>query len=393
MSAMDRILGQARAVDVLQTQLAGDRLHHAYVFSGPTGVGKCTTALAFARLLLCHAPQRDLTGRLTACETCEACRLIPAQPNDRAESEQAGPTDQVDDAVPAALTTAHPDLHMVTKELARFSDDKTIRDRKQTQIPVEVLREHLLDPVQRAPRLGHGKVFIIDEAEMLNPTGQNLLLKTLEEPPAGTTLVLVTASEDRLLPTIRSRCHRIAFVPLPDDTVRQWLDEHASELIERDRQWLMEFASGSLGRAQLALDYELTAWAETVLPAMDQMAKGAPTGTLGQQIAECIDGFARQWVDDHPGASKEAANKLAADLMGAMIAARARSRMRSLAEQCPAGDIDTGETQLTPWLGVIDAVERMRQLLATNVNVSLVCDHLVTSLTQRLAPNRAGASG
>ncbi len=283
-------------------------------------------------------------------------------------------------ARPPASPVLHPDLHVVTKELARYSDDATVRARKLTQIPAEVLRAYLLDPVQRAVRMTHGKVFIVDEAELLNPTGQNLLLKTLEEPPAGTTIILVTASEDRLLPTIRSRCHRIAFVPLPDEVVEQWLSRQAPDLLARDRQWILEFAGGSIGRAQLAVDYQLTEWAETVLPALDRMTQGKASGALGQEIAKRIDTFAKQWVDQHQNASKEAANNLAANLMGALITARARRRVTELAEQCEAGDPAGSEPTLEPWLGVIDAVERMRELLSSNVNLSLVCDHLVANM-------------
>ncbi|MFW6060968.1 MAG: ATP-binding protein, partial [Phycisphaeraceae bacterium] len=316
--------------------------------------------------LLCHDRQTDLTGRVTACNACAACKLIPRDSETDADE---------------ATGSAHPDLHIITKELARYSDDAATRNRKLTQIPVDVLRTHLLEPVQRGARMRHGKVFIVDEAEMLNAAGQNLLLKTLEEPPAGTTIILITASEDRLLPTIRSRCHRIAFVPLPDETVQQWLHEHAPDLIERDRQWLIEFAGGSLGRAQLAIDYNLTEWAETVIPALERIVQGQPSGALGQQIAERIDTFAKEWVNAHANASKEAANKLAADLMGALLAARARRRVRELADQCEPGDPWSHEAALAPWLGVIDAVERMRELLASNVNLSLACDHLVAQMS------------
>src|SRR5690606_4650358 len=124
---------------------------------------------------------------------------------------------------PQALAWPHPDLHVVTKELARYSEDRSTRERKLTQIPVDVLRTELIEPVYRAAQMGHGKVFIVDEAELLNDAGQNAMLKTLEEPPAGTTIILVTSIQDRLLPTIRSRCQRVAFVPLPDSVVSRWL--------------------------------------------------------------------------------------------------------------------------------------------------------------------------
>ncbi|MEL7087151.1 MAG: hypothetical protein AAGL98_01715, partial [Planctomycetota bacterium] len=224
---MDAILGQTHALDQLHAQLTSGRVHHAQIFHGPAGVGKFTTALALAKVLLCHAPERDLAGRVTACGGCVSCLTFRPAP------EEAGP-----DATPGAGAgaaagagagagafpgVAHPDLHVVNKELARYSDDRQVRDRKLTSIPVDVLRTALIEPAYLGAQLNHGKVFIVDEAELLNAAGQNVLLKTLEEPPTpddntgggGTTIILVTANEDRLLPTIRSRCQRIAFVPLP----------------------------------------------------------------------------------------------------------------------------------------------------------------------------------
>ncbi|MFP4144600.1 MAG: ATP-binding protein [Phycisphaeraceae bacterium] len=377
---MDHVLGQDRAIDVLQTQLAAGRPHHAYVFHGPAGVGKFTTALAFGRVLLCHQPQTDLTGRPEACGSCPSCRLLPATgpTNDP-------PADEADDDLPAGASTAHPDLRVVTKELARFSESAQVRQRKLTSIPLDVLKEALIGPVYRRAQLGHGKVFIVDEAELMGIPAQNVLLKTLEEPPAGTTIILVTASEDRLLPTIRSRCQRVAFVPLADEVIRKWLDRHAAELIERDRQWLAQFAAGSLGRAELALEYGLTEWAETVIPALEGFASGRPRGELGSQIAERIDAFAKEWVSRHDGASKEAANRLAAGLMWSLIASHARTRIAELAPQCPAGDLAASEAALEPWLGVIDAVQEVQQLLASNVHLGLACDHLVTRMAGALA--------
>lgn len=377
---MQQILGQSRAVDILQTQLASGRLHHAYIFSGPAGVGKFTTAMAFAKALLCHSPERDLAGRVIACGSCKSCRLVDA----RNEVDQPADARGGADDEPAALGSAHPDLHVVTKELARYSEDRQTRERKLTSIPVDVLRSALIEPVYRAAQLRHNKVFIVDEAELLNPTGQNLLLKTLEEPPAGTTIMLVTSSEHRLLPTIRSRCQRVTFTPLPDEVVQQWVDAHASDWLEQDRRWLVSFAAGSLGRASLAREYELNEWAQTVLGAMERIARGKPTGELGAQLHERIDGFAKAWVDAHKGASKEAANKLASDLMWSLISGHARQRVKEIAATCSADDAAAAEASLEPWLGAIDAVEEAQRLLASNVNLSLTCDHLVSAITRRL---------
>ena len=96
-AAMDTILGQTRAIDQLLAALASGRLHHAYIFHGPAGVGKCTTARAFAAVLLCHDPVTDLAGRVAACGACASCRAI-----------EAG---------------KHPDLPVIVQELALYSAD------------------------------------------------------------------------------------------------------------------------------------------------------------------------------------------------------------------------------------------------------------------------------
>ncbi|MBX2850780.1 MAG: DNA polymerase III subunit [Phycisphaeraceae bacterium] len=363
---MDRILGQPAALDALRNQLATQRVHHAQVFHGPAGVGKFTTAVAFARELLCHDPITDLHGNASACGACTSCKLFDSL---------SGAEDSDDPT--AALRSAHPDLHIVTKELALFSDDAQVRSRKLTSIPVGVIQEYLLGPASLAPALNHGKVFIVDEAELLNNTGQNALLKTLEEPTPGTYLVLVTSSEHRLLPTIRSRCQRVAFGPLDDAAVTRWLGEHHAELDEQTAKWVVGFAQGSLGRASLAVRFELVEWGTAVLSPIQRLAKsGRPEPQLGAAIGECVDGFAAAWVGAHKNASKEAANRRAASLMGSMISNYARRRMAIAAEQCDPETPGHSDQVLAPWLGVIQAVSEFERQLSSNVNLKLCCEGL-----------------
>jgi DNA polymerase-3 subunit delta' len=363
---MDRILGQPAALDALRNQLSTERVHHAQIFHGPNGVGKFTTAVAFARELLCHDPVTDLRGSRSACGVCPSCKLF----------ETLHQAHDSDDPA-AALRSAHPDLHIITKELALFSDDAQERNRKLTTIPVGVIREHLLGPASLAPALNHGKVFIVDEAEMLNNTGQNALLKTLEEPTPGTYLILVTSSEHRLLPTIRSRCQRVAFGPLEDAAVSRWLSEHHADLDDTTAKWIVGFAQGSLGRASLAVRFDLIEWGTSVLSPIQRLAKsGRPEPELGASIGSCVDGFAGAWVAAHKNASKEAANRRAATLMGSMISHYARRRMAQAAEQCDPDTPDASEQALAPWLSIIEAVTEFERQLSSNVNLKLCCEGL-----------------
>jgi len=279
---------------------------------------------------------------------------------------------------------AHPDMHVITKELARYSDNPDVRKRKLRSIPIDVVRAELLGPVSLLPQLGSNKVFIVDEADLLNRFSHSALLKALEEPPAGTYLILVTASEDELFPTIRSRCHAVAFVPLSDQIVEQWLARTKPELEEPQRTWLIGFSDGSLGQAALAIEYGLFAWAKVILPAMDQMAKGRYPTQLGSYMAERIDEFAKQWVDRHEGASKDAANHQAAKLVWRIIGQHARARIAEVAPRCDPTDPVGAERALGGWLGVLEAITAAESDMASNVNIGLVTDHAVSVMYRQI---------
>jgi DNA polymerase III subunit delta' len=365
---VDHILGQQRALDTLQSAVRSGRLHHAWIFHGPAGVGKFTTAAAFARVLLCPDARRDMSGQVAACGRCESCRLA-----------EAG---------------THPDLHVVVKELARFSEDRSTRDRKLTQLPVDVLRTALLEPVTRTAAMRHGKVFIVDEAELINETGQNLLLKTLEEPPADTYLILVTSREPLLLATIRSRCQRVAFGPLGDDVVEQWLADRTQDLSAAHRRAVAHFAAGSLGAAELAVAYGLHQWADDLNAALDAMIAGRFPIDLGVAMAEKIDAFAAAWVERHQNASKDAANRQAAGMLLGLLASLLRQRLAAAAQEVGGGgDPIDAEAALEPYADAIAALPLAEAELGANVNVSLVCDHLASLLNRRLGPlaRRRGA--
>lgn len=356
---MERIIGQERAVAIITQALAGGRMHHAWIFHGPSGVGKFTTALAMARILLCHDQQRTLDGRPFACGTCESCRLF--------DSPDA----------------AHPDLHVVTKELAAYSDDRNIRERKQITIPVEVIKQHLLQPAYRSAMLDHGKVMIVDEAELLahgQNFAQNAILKTLEEPPPDTYIVLITSNDHRLLPTIRSRCQRVAFVPLSDKQVEHWVDDYLerveTKLTKAQRQWVVWFASGSPGQAKLAVDYRLDEWGAAVEPMVDQIAHGQEPIEMGPTMAGLAEAFAKAWVDKHANASKDAANKSALRYMFGLLGDICRRRIEAVTATLPAGDRDATEVAVRPWLIGIELLQQAERDMEANVAVALLLDNL-----------------
>lgn len=179
------IVGQEQPIEQLRAAALADRFPHALLFAGPPGVGKATMASVLARGILCAKP----TG-IDACGTCESCLLMDAG--------------------------THPDFHVADRQLVRLEKaDSAARD-----LSIDVIRKYVVEPANRTAVLGRGKAFIIEEAERMNASAQNALLKTLEEPLGRTVLVLLTDKPDLLLPTIRSRCQRVSFAPLPVEAVQ-----------------------------------------------------------------------------------------------------------------------------------------------------------------------------
>jgi DNA polymerase-3 subunit delta' len=348
MPAMMRILGHEQPRSILLASLRSGRMHHAWIFHGPPGVGKCATARWIAEILLCREPGAD-----APCGSCPSCRLLGAGGE-------------------------HPDLHVINKELAAFSQFKKLRDKKQSNLPIDLLRERMigghvderhLDPiVGRKSMMGGAKVFILDEADLLDASGQNALLKTLEEPPPGTYVFLVTTQAHELLATVRSRCQRVGFTPLDDDLVRRWLKDRpeATGLSAARLEQAARFAGGSCGRALLGLRYGLDEWRAQLQPLIEQAASGAPAPELGAMMAERVEAFAKAWVDDHDGASKDAANKAGARHLLALLGEIARDRLRG----------GGGAAELEPWLRGVDLAAQTESLLDSNVNMSLLLDHL-----------------
>ena len=212
---------QDRAVSIIRRALRSGRTHHAYLFDGPEGVGKEHTARALAARLLCQ--NESIGADDDACGECQACRLL--------------------------ASGAHPDFHDIHRGLHKLHAERRIRESKGLSLSVEVVRQFLIEPSSNTPALGRCRVFLIRQAERMNPQAQNALLKTLEEPPGNGRLILVSASASRLLPTIRSRCQRIPFDLLPTEFVESELRAQA-DLAEADAQALAALAQGRLGVAQ-----------------------------------------------------------------------------------------------------------------------------------------------
>jgi DNA polymerase-3 subunit delta' len=336
-------------VGVLTDTLRHSRVHHAWIFHGPPGVGKFTTALAYAALLLDPTTQATFSGELAPDPDSQVQRLLGVG--------------------------SHPDLFVITKEAARYHEDQKIRERKLTNIPIDVLRDFLVEPAKLAPAMRNegaaGKVFIVDEAELMAPLAQNAVLKLLEEPPARVVLILVTSSEERLLPTIRSRCQRVFFPSLSDEAMATWIKSRKLELAADEKAWLTRFAEGSPGVFQLAKDTGLYEWWTRLEPMLRACERGGYSIELGPAMAELIESWAKAWVEAHGlTSSKEAANKAAADWMFRLLAGYLRERLKKAAPLGKAG----------PYVGALEFVRQAEPRIDANVNMLFVMEQLSSEL-------------
>ncbi len=378
-TTFDRVLGQEAAKGVLKSSLASGRVHHAWIFHGPTGVGKRTLAVAFAAYLLDPTLSPTLTGDLGP--------------------EDGSPTQTL------VRSGSHPDLHVVAKELAAISRNDKVRDGKQITLAKDVIEEFVIEPAQRSrvlsgPAGRATKVFVIDDADAMTVQTQNLLLKTLEEPPEGTVIILVSSAEDRLLPTIRSRCQRVACVPLDDPDMTKWLarrgDGSGSDgaggglgaIAPETRRWVLRFAGGSPGVAEAALEHGLLSWDAALKPKLDLVLSGTFVPSLAAEMAKLVDERAAAVVKQNPDASKDAANKLWARRMLAFVAESLRVRLRERAAAL-GPDALLRDPEIDRLLNAIEAILAAEGHLATNVNLALLMENLVA----QMSAEAVGAAG
>lgn len=246
--SFDAILGQDAAVGTLRRALETGRLHHAYRFEGPDGVGKEMTAFALAQALVCTMPPPSGHAFGTGCGNCHACT--------RAVSFSKSP------AVPL-----HPDVVLVERGLY----PREILGKNEVQnISIEQIRRVVLERAAFPPHEGQARVFILRKPEEMSVDAANALLKTLEEPIAKTYFVLVTARGSELLDTIRSRTQLIRFGPLPESLIHRLLVERGIDSAAADSA--AELAGGSLSAALQLADPESSrereAFVDAVIKAM-----------------------------------------------------------------------------------------------------------------------------
>ena len=283
--------------------MTSERMHHAWILSGKQGLGKGSFAL-------------------------EAARQLVAEPGATQPSVEA-----------------HPDIVLLDHLPANDDEEKKRADGK----PYQTKRNITIDQIRRMqqrlntrPTLGSRRAVIIDPADDMEKGAVNALLKSLEEPPAGTFFLLVTHRPGRLLPTVRSRCRILRFAPLADAEVAAIVSRHAPQANEATRAAAVAAAEGSPGSALLFVEQELGAVHGVMVKLLHE---GDPAFSLRGMLADEIGARPNR---DRMQATLELARAVLAAELGAAPRERqtriiaAHGELTVLAAQAPTYNFDPG---------------------------------------------------
>ncbi len=242
----DQVIGQEHVTHTLKNAVAAGRIGHAYLFSGPRGTGKTTTARLLAKAANCL--HDDLAER--PCDDCHPCKAVN-------ESRL---------------------LDLIEIDAASNTGVDDIRD--------------LRDKINFAPSEGRFKVYIIDEVHMLSTAAFNALLKTLEEPPPHAMFVLATTEEHKVPLTIKSRCQQFNFRLLTTQEIigrLNWLTEQEDLTVEKEALLMIaRHGNGSLRDAESLLDQLVTVPGDTITLERAQMVLGTASNAAVSNLTEAV---------------------------------------------------------------------------------------------------------
>jgi DNA polymerase III subunit delta' len=242
-------LGNERIVSALRGMLRRARVPSALLFTGPRGIGKFTLARMFAQAANCERLHDDFCGECPTClkiaRLAEPLPLVEAGLIERGENADTAAIERM----PLILET-HPDVWLLVPDPVR----------RLTPVARPMIRVGQLRAVQRAAYFqpqGRRRIFILDGADTMRWTDADLFLKILEEPPESATLILLAASPDSMLPTIRSRCLQFHFAPVPAKDIEALLEARTGAKPD-ELKLAAQLADGSPGAA-LSLDLAASA--------------------------------------------------------------------------------------------------------------------------------------
>ncbi|MDR1400801.1 MAG: hypothetical protein LBI98_00540 [Endomicrobium sp.] len=218
-----KILGQEKVKRIISTQVKSGKIAQAYMFVGIDGVGKRFTAIEFAKVVNCRANDFTRTN-LAACEKCISCEKITRD--------------------------IHPDIHFI--DFAKQAELERSDLEKQKVLKIETIR-YMQKKVSIRTYEGKLKFFIVEPAEKMNLAASNSLLKTLEEPPEDTVIILITKHKETVPQTIVSRSQVMFFQPLGIVEISNWLMSNYS-MSNAEIQKIASLSEGSIGDAKKLAD-------------------------------------------------------------------------------------------------------------------------------------------
>jgi len=369
------IIGQERARKILRRSIEQARIAHAYLLWGPRGTGKDALAIEFAKTLLCEKQGTE------ACDICPSCRKVQILQHPNLKIVFALPASKSDKGGDNGDGKFQPEL----REEIRTQLEQKARNPyfhidipKATQINIGSVREVKKESSFSAFEKGR-KIFIICDAELMNDTSANSLLKVLEEPLSDTLFLLTTARKEKLLPTIVSRCQSVRCEILRDEEIEHALTEREKSSPEQSKI-ISRLAAGDYSYALELLSGDLTAKrAEAV---------GFLRATLGGRSLKLIDEIELQVGENDRGSVEQFLLLLLTWFRDAMI----------LRERGTAGVINEDQNEdLLRFLArfgnanfpaTIGAVERALELLRGNVYLPLVLISLSIRLKRLLINER-----
>ena len=327
------ILGQSQPKKILTNALQNSSVAHAYLFYGQESVGKKKLAIALAKALNCH--ETDSHG---ACDVCESCLKIERR--------------------------IHPDFFYLEPV-------KSTPTAREAVIKIEAIRE-LQKKLAYLPYEGKTKVVVVDSAELMNLQAANSFLKTLEEPPSSTVLILISSNPHRLLPTLISRCQGIQFHRLSSSDIREiiqfQLQETGESMTESELEFHTQRSQGSVNQALVENYAEMEQLRKQLLEVLENVSFDR---------MDIVFGFAKAWArqtEQLPSVLNEFLSLIRDLALYRSGCSESDIQNRSLS----ATMIPVAETQsLKTWLDRFTAVRNTQTALSGNANAQLFLENML----------------